>query len=210
MMESIENEIQLLLTAVCAGIAGFRAVRSGSREWALLSFFAGAYFLGNLYWLLYLVFYGNTPEFALIPDLGWYSSLLFLLLLLVRVNEKTGAALPGSLWAVAAFPAAMCAFYMQWGQAFSNLVYAFLMTLLLRRAVGGLLSIFSIRKNPEGRSGREFYSAVLLFCGLEYGLWTSSCFWDSTAAGGPYFWLDVLLSVSFLLFLPALRKAVEG
>ncbi len=208
MMESIENGIQLLLTGLCAGVSIARALRTQRREWALLGLFSGAYFLGDLYWLLYLVFYGDTTPFPLIPDLCWYASELFLLLLLVFVNGSHSEEMKNrALWLSAVFPVCMCVFYMQWGQYISNLIYAVLMTLILRRVAGGFLSLPG---NPKAQSGRGLYLAVILFCALEYGLWTISCFWEGDTVLNPYFWLDILLSVSFLLFLPAVRKVVEG
>ena len=204
MIESAANAIQLLLTGACSGIAAISAARTGRREWTLLSLFAGAYFLGDLYWLLYLVFYKVTPQYPLIPDFSFYASYLFLLLLTARMNERTGAVPGKALWLTAVFPAAMCLFYMQWGQYVSNVIYAFLMTLVLRRAAAGLLSL---GKAPEKGSCTYFYRTVLLFCALEYGIWTSSCFWNADTLKSPYIWLELLFSFCFLLFPAALRKA---
>ena len=51
---------------------------------------------------------------------------------------------------------------------------------------------------------------TILFCLTEYALWTSSCFWMGDTIANVYYWFDLLLSVTFVLFLPALRKAVDG
>ena len=56
----------------------------------------------------------------------------------------------------------------------------------------------------------RFHGTVLAFIALEYALWTASCFWVSDTLTNPYFWFDFLLTLVLLLFLPAVRKAVEA
>ena len=203
MIESIENGIQLVLTGLCTFTALGLAIRSRSREWVLFGLFSGSYFLGDLYWLFFLVFYGNTPRFSLIPDMSWYASFLFLNLLLFYAGGGKRPQHRKILWLVPAFTAAMCIFYMQWGEYVSNLIYAFLLTLILWQAIGGLFAC------QKGEKNRTLYGMAGLFCAIEYGMWTASCFFKSEGLTNPYFWLDLLLSVSFLLFLPAVRKAVD-
>ena len=206
MIESIENGIQLLLTGFVVILSVIRALRSRRREWTLLALFAGSYFLGDLYWLLFLLFYGSTPRLSYVPDMSWYASFLFLFLLLFYSGEKRKRIKNKLLWLIPVFTIGMCIFYMQWGAYVSNLIYAVLMTLILWRIIEGLLFI----KQDEGdKSLRWLYLAALLFCVLEYGMWTVSCFFESGSLLTPYFWLDVLLSVAFLLFIPAVRKAVD-
>ena len=49
--------------------------------------------------------------------------------------------------------------------------------------------------------------AILVFCLLEYTLWTVSCFdWEDSVTN-PYYWCDLLLTASFPFFLGATRKA---
>ncbi len=77
MIETIDNTFQLAATGICAGISLFRGVRRKERAWALLGLFAGIFFLGDLYWLLFMVFFGDEPQFFTISDLSWYTSYLF-------------------------------------------------------------------------------------------------------------------------------------
>ena len=65
------------------------------------------------------------------------------------------------------------------------------------------------KKTESGRL-RRFHGTVLAFIALEYALWTASCFWVSDTLTNPYFWFDFLLTLVLLLFLPAVRKAVEA
>lgn len=195
------------------GIALFFWVRRRNRAWILLSLFAGVFFLGDLYWLLYLVFYDSTPLYSYVSDLSWDASYLFLMILLILIREDNGLRHWDNrhrrcFWIVPVFTVGMCVFYMQRGDFVTNIVVAILMTGLIWHALDGLLFL----RSAQGDSGsrRMLYLVTLLFCFAEYGLWTSSCFWAGDAIVNVYFWFDFLLSFTFLLFLPALRKAVEG
>ncbi len=76
------------------------------------------------------------------------------------------------------------------------------MCLLIWHALDMLLSQKNTPKAP-------FSATVLLFCAAEYAAWTASCFGAYDTWAHPYFWFDTLLSVVFLLFPVALRKAVD-
>lgn len=209
MIESVENALQLLVTGICAVISAYKAVAFRSRTWALLLLFSGAFFLGDLYWLLFMLFYGETPYYSYIPDLSWYTSYLFLFLLLhhAGVNTKKKWSSP-ALWTVPVFTGGMCAFYMQYGRYLSNLTCAALMTLVMMEAIA---MIQSQRNMPEGKRRCRFLCmAALFFCAMEYGVWTASCFFEGDTFANPYIWFDGLLSLSIVLFIPAVRKAVGG
>ena len=107
---------------------------------------------------------------------------------------------------IPAFTIGMCIFYMQWGDYLSNMITAVLMMGLIWHAFYGLKVL---RGRPRQENERRMlFLVTLLFCGTEYALWTSSCFWMGETVLNIYYWFDILLSVSFVLFLPALRKAV--
>ena len=163
-----------------------------------------AVFVGQLF----LLFYGKTPQYSYISYLGWYAGYLFLLFMLLEVRGPRPA-LPRSrlLWAFPLFTVGMCLFYLQWGDWIGNITAAVLMTLLLWHATDCLLLW---RRSPAD-AGRRFLAFTILgFCAVEDGAWTSSCFWMGDTLLNPYFWFDSLLSVCYLLFPPALRKAVEA
>lgn len=206
MIESIENGIQLVTTAVCTALSVGRAVRSGKRTWLLLALTSGVYFLGDLYWQLFLIFYGETPDYSFIPYLGWYAGYVFLLLLLLEVRGPRPA-VPRSrlLWLFPVFTVGMGVFYLQWGDWIGNITAAILMGLLLWHAADSL----SFWRSVQERGKRLLAWAVVLFCAAEYAAWTSSCFWMGDTLKNPYFWFDTLLSICFLLFPWALRKAEE-
>ena len=210
MISGIENSIQLVVTGGCAIIALSHALKVRMREWFLLVLFYFTFFLGDLYWQLYIVFYdGASPTFY-ISEFGWYTSYLFLLILLIYINTESNKRwryqFDPLFMLIPAFTIGMCVFYMQWGDFLSNAVTAILMMGLIWHAFYGLKVLRGRPKQEKGR--RMIFLVTLLFCATEYALWTSSCFWMGETVFNIYYWFDVLLSFSFALFLPALRKAV--
>lgn len=87
MIEAICNAIQLILTGACTVISLLFAFRSKARVWLLLALFSGVFFLGDLYWYLFLVFYQKTPQYSYVSDLSWDAAYLFLFLLLIQVRD---------------------------------------------------------------------------------------------------------------------------
>ena len=205
MIERYENAIQIAILAVCVIMASYRAVAYRSRSWTLLSFFYGSWVLGDVYWLVCLLFYGKTPHISVVADLSWYASYIFLYLLLRHTSppeEITGTKLIS--WIGPVFALGMAMFFMLRGEIVSNLIYAGLMGLLLFSAIR--------RLTDKSRTGRNSFlpAMILIFCLLEYGLWTASCFWDETVLLHPYYIFDILLTVSFPFFIPAAKKAVAA
>ena len=203
MIERYENALQIAVLLCCVPLAVYRAVPHRSRPWALLAFFYGNWLLGDLFWLFCLLLTGKTPEISIVSDLSWYASYLFLYLLLREMaRPEPGGSRQFLPWLGFAFAFGMAAFYMQWGEYLSNLIYAVLMGLLLYAAIRRLINR---SRNPGCVS---FSVLVLVFCLLEYALWTASCFRSDESLSNPYFWFDALLTVSFPFFLPAVKKAV--
>lgn len=224
MIEIADNIVQLISTGLVTVISLYRSARTKSLAWNMLGLFSGVYFLGLTYWLLFLLFYNHTPHYSIIQDLSWYSSYLFLMLLIIYVREESSgndsfpvsprtpigeivASIKPVLWLIPVFTAGMCIFFMQYGAILSNIIAAVLMTGLIWHAASGLLSFGGEDRNYNKH--KLLYLVTILFCITEYALWTSSCIWQGSKITNPYFWLDTLLSIVFLLFIPALRKAVD-
>lgn len=220
MIETTVNALQTLIAGVCAGFSLRNSIRTGSRSWLLLTLFFGSFFFGDLYWQLYLLFYGQTPPYSFAPELNWYSAYLFLILLLANIQgenqAQTGDSVIGKakkktspfMMLIPLFTFGMCIFYMNWGSYINNLITAVLMTLLLWYAFRGL----GLRDSSGKTAGkyRSIYIITLLFSLVEYALWTSSCFWMGDTLRSPYFWFDLLLSFVLILFPAALSKEVRG
>lgn len=69
MIESIENALQIAVLLACISISLYRAVTQRSRAWTMLSFFYGSQVLGDIYWLVCLIFYHDTPR--IFPAIFW-------------------------------------------------------------------------------------------------------------------------------------------
>ncbi|MCR5035589.1 MAG: hypothetical protein K6B42_09285 [Clostridia bacterium] len=210
MISFIENGVQLAVTCVCAVIALYYGVWLKERNWILLGLFYGIFFLGDLYWQLYIIFYSNASPVFYISDYSWYASYLFLLMLLINVNRKNAKNYEFQFrplfMLIPVFTLGMCIFFTHWGDYISNIVAMVLMTGLIWHAVYGLKTLHD--KPGQGSDRRMLFLVTLLFCGTEYAMWVSSCFWMGETIWNVYYWFDILLSVSFVLFIPAVRREV--
>ncbi len=203
MIESLENALQIIVLLFCAGIALYRAITRHSQIWVLAFMFFGSWVLGDIYWLVCLLFYDQTPQISIVSDISWYASYIFLYLLLYYSAAPDDSGRKQLLpWLGPVFAAGMAVFFMFRGEILSNLIYASLMGLLLFAVINRLTD----RKRYQNQ--QLLSGMILLFCLLEYGLWTASCFWTSDTLSNPYYWFDFLLTVSFVFFLPAIKKAV--
>lgn len=234
MTESLINIFQLIISGTCAGIALCKAVRSGSRIWILMGLFSGLFFMGDLYWQLFLLFYDMTPPYSYIPYMSWYASYLFLLLLLIELRGGVRKRpVPRVLIPVMAFTLPLCIFFMSFGDYISNIISLILMSMLIYRSADGLLSCRAAERSgtggkcgasekcDEGGSpgvsgrlgtgdssdpdGKPVYRAVLFFCACEYGSWTASCF-----SSNIYYLFDILLSLCIIILILAVNKAAGG
>ena len=213
MIEIIENAAQFGVVSLCFGTSAVLCIRRHSRLWGLMALFYGTFLLGLLYWLLYLLFYGDTPNFRYISELSWYTAYLFLFMILQFIadpGERTVKAWIPRLMPVFAF--GMGIFFMQYSAWLSNILSAAVMSLLLYHASRGLIYH---RNQKQNQKWSRFYRLTLLYCASEYCMWTVTCFYWSDTLANPYFWFDILQTVCFPLFLPATAgleqsgKAVE-
>jgi len=208
--ETIVNFIQLTVTATCMVIALHRAVRRESREWVLLGLFYALFFMGDLYWSLMLAFYGKTPEYFYVSEIGWYSSYLFLDLLLRQLaSDEEMEYHHKVLWIAPAFTVAMAVFYMQYGDFIVNAIVAVLMGFLLWRSIRGLVYSRAGSGNADNTGMRPLYWSMLAFCLIEYCEWTASCFMAREDVRMLYFAFDAAMTLVLILLIPALGKAVH-
>ena len=208
MIETVENGVQTLVALACAVLAATWAVRNrGGSAIQVFSFFA-SFGLADLYSLLYLIFYNMTPEVFYVSDLGWYASYLFLYLLLQELMDPEERKVRHVLlWLCPVFCFGMCIFYMQWGDYPGNILCAVLMSMLLYQTVRGLVYV---HKHPEKGKHKPLYIVTLIFCIIEYGAWTASCFWVGDTWANPYFIFDCLMTVCLVMIMLAYRKVVRA
>ncbi len=207
-INTLENIFQITVLAVCLIIAVVRSVRTTSRIWILLSMFLGAFFLGDLYWVLWLLFYGETPYYSYIPSLSWNAAYIYQLLVLMHVQRK-GVPRQRSafLWIIPAVIVGLCAFYMTHGDYLANLITAVISIYSIQYSMNGLLYLRG--KSGSEAKARPLYILTLVFWALEYAMWTLSMFWMGDTLANPYFWCDIALSICFIFCLPLTAKAAE-
>ncbi|MCR4633125.1 MAG: hypothetical protein K5648_03280 [Erysipelotrichaceae bacterium] len=205
LIEKIENALQLICLGILTGLAIYQTFRKLKMQLSLLAMFYGVITLGNLYWFLYMLLFEQTPYYPYISDFCWVSAFLFLLLLLLHEKkEETRKADLRILLLSFAFSFGMCLFYMRFGAYFTNLVYALFMGLLIYYSVCGL------RDHPKGTPDRGLYLVSLLYCIVENGLWTASCFdWSGPVFLNPYYFFDLALTLIYCFFYLTVKKVCE-
>lgn len=208
MNEIIENFIQMICTAIITLICVRRVRVSGDHAWIMLGLSSFVYFLGDLYWQLYMMIYGESPYYSYVPYIGWYAAFLFLIFMLIEIRGRS-ALRSGKkiLWLIPVFTIGMCIFYLQWGDIVGNIVTVLLMTPLIWIPAEGLLLVHEGLTDRD--ENRYIYLAVLLFCAAEYSTWTASCYFNDETGVNAYFLFDSLISAAFLMMPPALKKAVR-
>lgn len=203
MIELAENLLEILVVGICFTTASVGASRNRKKGWTLLSLVYASYFLGDLYWALYLYFYHKTPPVFYVSEMSWCAAYLFMILLLRHYQTDTERRTRHPvLWLIPLFVTLMTAFFMTRGSYILNLIDGVMMGSLMYRSVQGLLFL---RTSDDGR--KDFYFTVLVFCLIEYGLWISSCFWMDVTIRNPYFWFGAMLIIVLPLFIRTLRKA---
>ena len=90
MIEIVENSLQLALLLTFTILSGVYAYRRQNIIAGILTTVYGSYVLGDIYWLLYLVFFEHTPNVFYVPYLSWYAAYLFLFLMLHRCRCGCG------------------------------------------------------------------------------------------------------------------------
>ena len=209
MIELIDSGFSIIIQSACLGVVLVKALKSKRREWQLLLVFYAIYFFSSLYWLLYVVFYDETPAYTHIAELGWYVSYLVLSMILqdVRDREMDGEKYK-RLYLIPIFTFGMAGFYIWFseGDYISNIICAALMTALIWGAVKS--GVFNKQKHKDYPE-KLLYRSVLIFCSIEYITWTASCIWFEESWTNPYYWFDIMLSLSFILFIPSIRRVVE-
>lgn len=207
MYDAFENALQILILVISITIALSLAFKTHEKVWILLSMFYGCWVLGDLYWQLCLMLFGDIPQLSLVSNLSWYASFIFLYILLRHVEPpRLDAPRRFMPFIGPIFSFGMAVFFIvQSGgeQIVSNLISALLMGFLLYAAI--------VRLKEHRREGRKGYIYILILALIffEYGMWISTSFAIEDNLMHPYYWCDTLLSISFLLYIPVLRREGE-
>ena len=210
MIETICNSIQLAVLGIGVAVSVSKAIETHTREWILSALFFAAFFLGDLYWELFLILYGQTPTYFYVSETGWYSGLLFLDLLLIQMQTEGEIQYKSKvLWVIPAFAGAMAVFYMTFGDYLINIVAAIIMSMLLWRSIRGLKYQKEEHENTALKKKKLLLYAVALLCAFTYCTWTASCFWNVPNMPIIYSIFDLLASAALALILLGVGKAVS-
>ena len=231
MIEFWDYLVQFLVCAAgCTGAAAL-LVKSRRQPYFLLACFFGTYGLGTLYWTLHVLLLDVTPRIFYVSELGWIASYVFLLTMEMTLPSAEELRFRTKLsWLAPAIGVPQFILYITYGDVFFNVLMCSGTMAAAWLSIRGL--VFSRRSSVLQAGGeargkddadfasgttapvvqpadlRPFHITVLCFTGLEYALWTSSCFWVSDTLSNPYFWFDSMLSAAIFMMLPATRKAV--
>ncbi|MFA5586782.1 MAG: hypothetical protein WDA02_09705 [Saccharofermentanales bacterium] len=209
MIELLDNLTQSAVTLTAFIAAGIFYYRSRQQAFYLLACFLGCFMLGTFHWTLYILLFDTTPQVFYVSELAWNASYLFLLTMTYTLaSEEEKKFRHPAMLLVPLFCLPQLALYLTFGEIMGNLIMVGLTMTAALFAMRGFL--FARRQSGPARQKQYFHGAVLVTVFLEYGLWTSSCFWISDTLTNPYFWFDFLLSAALLALVPALKKAVTA
>ena len=153
MIDNMIDGILCIAVGICMLVAIYKAVVFKSRLWVLYGLYCGAFFLGSLWWVLYLGFFSDNNPISLIPYNDWNVANLFLIMILELCLGKNRVRRSAKiLWFIPVFVTAMCLYYMTLGSYINNTITAVLMGILMWKAVGGLLYI---RRYPQEADPRN-------------------------------------------------------
>ena len=192
-MEVISNLLQAAVTLLGFFLGGIRYLKSRKQEYFLLTCFYGCFFLGSLYWTMYLLLFSKTPQVFYVSEFGWVASVIFLSMLQYTLSSEEERRFPcrKALSAVLIGVPLWCG----------------MMIVVSYSSIRGLA--YSRRKRGAAHNMKYFHIWVLCYATLEYSLWTSGCFWPGDSIFSPYCWFDLLLAGCLLALLPAMGKAVQ-
>lgn len=198
-MELADNLLQLCCVSICGLYACISAVRQRSNAWLFLALFYLSFWIGIVYWALYLALFQCAPQVFCVSELNWTTSYIFLSLrLLWEMPPEERRCKSGVFpWCFPAFSFAMCVFFWQRGSYLENILMGSAIAVCGFYGAKGLL--FARRKGQKGKAA--VCLATLLFYGAEYLLWLSSYLWIDDFLFNPYFITDTLLLNPALIFL---------
>ena len=207
-MEVVSNLLQAAVTLLGFFLGGIRYLKSRKQEYFLLTCFYGCFFLGSLYWTMYLLLFSKTPQVFYVSEFGWVASVIFLSMLQYTLSSEEERRFPcrKALSAVL-IGVPLCIFYCTFGDILSNLLWCGMMIIVSCFSIRGLA--YARRQRGTANSMKYFHTWVLCYVTLEYALWTSGCFWPGDSIFSPYCWFDLLLAGCLLALLPVIGKAVQ-
>ncbi|MGI6752611.1 MAG: hypothetical protein ACOX4U_08425 [Anaerovoracaceae bacterium] len=207
MIELFDNILQLVAALLATVGAGLMFYKYHLQAYLLLTCFFATFMLGSLYWTLHYLLFCYTPQIFYVSELAWVASHIFLLTLACTLASPEERKFKHfAIWLAPVFCISQLILYLSHADVLFNTMVSALALAIMWYALRGLL--YARQQTGKQRERQYFHLALLAIIILEHGLWTSSCFWLSDSLTNPYFWIDFLLTMALVLFLPATRKAV--
>lgn len=210
MAELIDNLTQFTVVLLGCVWAGVLYLRRRGQAYFLLCCFYGCFTLGLVYWTLYYLLFGETPQIFYVSELVWIGGCVLLYLLQYTLSPPIprGFRAPGALLALPV-GAGLLVFYCFTGDVFSSVLRCAVMTALAWQSLR-VLAFCRREGGSKAEALRPLFRAVLAFAVLENCLWISSSPWVSDTWTNPYFWIDFAVTATLFTLMPAVRKAVAA
>ncbi len=179
-----------MLLSVIAALLGclFRYIDVPKRGYLYMCICFLAFFLSDYYWTVYSLVMRSDPNVSeFVAYFGWNIGYLVLLVTVLHMSEP-GSKRYFSPLMIIPIPINIYQFilYNSFGGYFNNLWSGVIVTAVIVICIQNITYYLSKRK--EGASFPYLHLTVLIYCTLEYGMWTASCFdWPSTALD-PYYY----------------------
>ena len=202
-MNIIVLENVCMLVAILIALIGtlFRYIVVPRKGYLYLCGFFLAHLLSDYYWTTYTLVMGDYPEVSeFIAYLGWNIGYIFLAVFVYHM-QKQAIGRYFHLLALIPVPINIVQFiiYIQYGGLFNNIWQVSLTTFTACICMSSV--IYRFKNKKSGASIPYAHLAVLLFMLTEYGMWTSSCYFDSESLANPYY-LFAFINYAIAIFIP--------
>lgn len=199
----LENTLQLSVTVIMLLVCLLQYIGSRKRAW----FYLVVFFLGTLvssyHWTAYLLIMGETPNTSdAMIYIGWNVAFLVLLFLVwhVKTPEERKYFHPLMLLPIP-LNIYQLTLYLPYGVV--NSVYQ--VTVLTAVSCLSLQSLLFHRKQQEKRKEKLLLPiAALVFTVCEFGMWTSTCFYEP--ASYLYYPFSILSSLNYVFIVYAVSR----
>lgn len=210
MIELVDNLIQFCAVLLGCIWSGMLYLKNRHQPYFLLSCFYGCFALGLLYWILYFILFGETPDLFYVSEIIWIASFVLLYLLQFTLSPPLLRSFRCKVAYLAPFiGAVLLVFYILRGDVFSGILRCAVMTALAWDGIRAIAFYREEKPASKQQARCRFHRAILAFVVLENCLWISSSFWLGDTLANPYFWIDFALTGCLISFLPVMRKTVR-
>ena len=208
--EDFENIFTLFFTIVGLLACLFKYIETPKRTYFYLTGFFLARFMSDYFWTVYELVTGSYPEVSgFTAYLGWniaYACLFLSMLSFIKDHDRLFFH-PVMLWPVLT-NVPLLFLYLRYGGVFNNLWQVGITTLIMILCTGEI--IYYLRNRIFGTHFPYFAILILVFCILEYGMWTASCYSWKSELSDPYTYCSLLSAIVVVFFAWGVGKGYES